>query len=348
MQKSDDIPECVRTLLADAAESGCTDLYIVPDRDMWRVRRRTPTTVEDVQTLSPDEGTQCVARIKVLAGIPTYRTSVAQDGAIRAVPDVPDVEFRVATLPTASGERVTVRLLTRPDVPRHLGGLGFTESTLKRLRSMLRRPTGLVVLTGPTGSGKTTTMYAMLRELLADGHSPSTMITIEDPIESELPGVSQVQVLTGDEKWDYARALRAALRHDVKTLLIGELRDREVTRVALDAALTGHRVITTFHAGDIASVYARMLHQGFEPFLVAAAISGVVSQRLVPAADGHGIVPVAAVLAVDDSWREFVLEQPGLRELRSHLAGIPGADLPAEAKLLADEGRIRKEDVILL
>ncbi len=161
-------------------------------------------------------------------------------------------------------------------------------------------------------------------------------------MESVIDGISQTSVTRENETWNYAVALRAALRQDVKTLAIGELRDAGVVHVVLDAALTGHRIITTYHAGDIAAVYARMLHQGFEPFLVAAAITGVVSQRLVPAADG-GLVPVVATLEADDAWRDFIADFPHLEDIRRHARQRPGADLKAAAENLLANGRITPE-----
>ena len=155
---------------------------------------------------------------------------------------------------------------------------------------------------------------------------PPSIITLEDPIECEIDNITQTAV-SADSEWNYAAALRAALRQDVKTLVVGEMRDREVVKVTLDAALSGHRVITTYHAGDIPSVYARMLHQGFEPFLVASAITGVVTQRLVPRPTGHGRMPVAGVLVPNDEWREVVAANPGLSALRKKAKEFPYADL---------------------
>ena len=333
-------PEFVEKLLRDALAANASDIYMLPGRDALVVRCKTPAGERELAILPRDYGSQCVARVKVLASILTYRTSIAQDGAIHGRDGFEGVELRVATLPTLFGERVTIRVLTQGQTPKRLAELGFADVAVERLLRLLRRPTGLLVFTGPTGSGKTTTIYALLRELLDLGENPSSIITIEDPIECEIDGITQIQIRRDDEEWNYLQALRAALRHDVKTLVIGEMRDAEVVRVVLDAALTGHRVITTYHAGDIASVYARMLHQGFEPFLIAAAVTGVVSQRLFHSAAGEAAVPVAAVLEVDDPWRDRVIDNPGLTELRRRVAEIPGADLEAELRALIESGAL--------
>ncbi len=337
----DDVPAFVQDLLGMAVREEFTDLYLIPEVGTLHVRGRLASGV--IRSITGIEGPaaeQCIARIKVLAGMLTYRTSIPQDGVIRQVPGCGTAEFRVASLPTQTGERLTLRLLHPRRGNLHLGDLGFAADAEQAMRNLLLRPSGLVLLTGPTGSGKTTTMYAMIRELLRAGHSPARILTIEDPVENLIPEISQVQLSRENSDWDYAHALKAALRHDVKTLLIGELRDQEVTKVALDAALTGHRVITTYHAGDVAGVYARLLHQGFEPFLVAAAIQGVVAQRLAAAPDRSTPVPIAAVLEVDDRWRELIMRAPGLCDLRNHLRDRPEADLEARARRLVAAGRI--------
>jgi type II secretory ATPase GspE/PulE/Tfp pilus assembly ATPase PilB-like protein len=248
----------------------------------------------------------------------------------------------VSVMPTRHGERASVRVLRNENDPQHLKDLQFSKDAVKSLDLMLEKPTGMIVLTGPTGSGKTTTIYALIRELLKKHQDPASIITIEDPIECEIEGISQTQV-GKDANWGYASALRAALRQDVKTLMVGEMRDKEVVKVTLDAALTGHRIITTYHAGDIPSVYARILHQGFEPFLVASAITGVVSQRLVCRADGKGRIPVAAVLTPNDEWRDFITSAPGLTDLRKKIRRFPEADLAEVARKMQRDGLISEE-----
>ncbi|NLF18222.1 MAG: Flp pilus assembly complex ATPase component TadA [Lentisphaerae bacterium] len=344
-----DAPAYVQALLSRALDAGLTDLYLIPDRDGLDLSGRQASGARvALDRLPAPFGAQCVARLKVLAGMLTYRTSTAQDGAIHGIDGHPHAELRLATLPTCAGERVTVRIVQGQARPPGLDDLGFAAPAVAAIRRLLQHPAGIVILTGPTGSGKTTTIYAMVRDLLARGHSPATLITIEDPVESALEGISQVELRRDDPAWGYAEALRAVLRHDVKTLVIGELRDREVTRVALDAALTGHRVITTYHAGDIGGVYARLLHQGFEPFQVAAAVTGVVAQRLLRGRADGAPVPVAAVLEADDAWREVVMAAPGLGDLRRRAGAVPGADLEAAARDLAAAGRIDAKEAILL
>lgn len=341
VQPGEEPREFVDRMLRAASGKGASDLYWIPSAGRLDVRIRAGGQQQSVATVPRDYGEQCVARLKVLAGLLTYRTRVAQDGAIRNA--AAGCELRVSVMPTSHGERASVRLLPAAGKARALDELGFAPDVVRALRGMLARPAGLIVLTGPTGSGKTTTIYALIRDLLSGQQDPASIVTIEDPIECELDGVSQTQVAEASG-WGYAAALRAALRHDVKTLVVGEMRDRDVVKVTLDAALTGHRIVTTYHAGDIPSVYGRILQQGFEPFLVASAITGVVTQRLVPRKDGAGLVPVVATLVPTDEWRDFIAAAPGLAALRTRIREWPGADLAAAAARLAREGTIGEEE----
>ena len=309
--------EFVEELLLAALQSGASDVYILPGSSGCNVRMRRDGLQEHVADLAPDYGEQCVARIKVLSGLLTYKTKTAQDGSISGLDRTPDCEMRVSVMPSSHGERVAIRILQSGRGPLYIEDLGFAPEIQESLRRMLERASGMIVLTGPTGSGKTTTIYALIRELLRRDQDPASIITIEDPIECEIEGITQTEV-SADTSWSYAHALRAALRQDVKTLVVGEMRDADVVKVTLDAALTGHRIITTYHAGDIVSVYTRMLHHGFEPFLVASAITGVISQRLI--ASPAGMVPKVDILATDAPWREFVATNPGPEAMRKVLS----------------------------
>ena len=333
----------VERMLVAAINKGASDLYFLPCASHVNIRLRRDGIQENIADVQRDYGEQCVARIKVLAKLLTYRTKVAQDGTIKDFHRSTGAELRVSVMPTCHGERVSIRILRNKSGPLYLEELGFSPEVIKALQEMLDRPTGMIVLTGPTGSGKTTTIYALIRELLKRQQDPSSIITIEDPIECEIDGISQTAVSEGAE-WGYAAALRGALRHDVKTLVVGEMRDKEVVKVTLDAALTGHRIITTYHAGDIPSVYARMLHHGFEPFLFASAITGVISQRLIPRRDGKGRVPAVAVMVPTDEWRDFITTKPGLSDLRKKIKEFATGDLAAVAARMAKEGLISEDE----
>ena len=327
----------VEETILNALKEGATDIFFLPQSDIMKVRIRLNGTQKSIAELPSDYGEMCIAHIKALASLLTYRTKISQDGVIRKFDDA---ELRISTLPTICGERISIRIIRDNSSEQHLEALNFQPDAEKAIRTMTMRPNGLTILTGPTGCGKTTTIYAMIRELLRNSQDPASIVTIEDPVECAINGISQTSVSKNDDEWGYAEALRAALRQNVKTLLIGEMRDREVVKVALDAALTGHRVITTYHAGDIPAVFARMLHQGFEPFLIAAAISGVVTQRLVHTPDSSTRVPVTATLTIDDSWRDFIAANPTLCEIRRKIKSTPHADLHSEAAKLAEKGII--------
>ncbi len=337
-------PAVVERIVAEALARQASDLYWLPSRESVRIRARIGGLQHDMEEVPRNLGEQCLTHIKVLAGLLTYRTQVAQDGVMRRNNGE---EIRVATMPTLYGERITMRMMARRAMPFQLDDLGYPAAAVESLRRMLMRPSGLIVLTGQTGCGKTTTIYALIRELLKCDQDPSSIITLEDPIESVIEEISQTAVTRTQPEWNYETALRAALRQDVKTLVVGEMRDAGVVRVVLDAALTGHRILTTYHAGDIASVYARMLHQGFEPFLIGAAITGVVAQRLVRGMENQP-VPVAGVLEADDGWRDFIAAGPHLEALRREVGRRPECDLATQACKLRDSGTISAATCALL
>jgi len=307
----EEVPQFIDRLLAYALSEGASDLYLLPAKKSCEVRIRHRGRQETIAVLDAEYGAQSIVRLKVLAGLLTYKTKISQDGSFY----FKEIFFRCASMPTICGERLTLRLLNSIENPMYLQDLGFTSSVVTAISSMLDKKQGLVILTGPTGSGKTTTLYAMVRELLRRNQDPASIISLEDPIEGDVPEISQVEV-TSDGKWNYSAALKAALRQDVRTLMIGEMRDSEVVHVTLDAALTGHRVLTTYHAGDIPSIYSRLLHSGFESFLVASAITGCISLSL-DFDEAMGVYkPQAQCLEVNDEWRDIIMNKPSLRELR--------------------------------
>jgi len=344
-----DAVKVVDAILSDALEQKASDVYWIPGAESCDVRFRINGVQKKILELGNRElAAQCVSRIKVLSGMLTYKSKTSQDGSIKGVANFAGAELRVAAMPTIHGERISIRILGAGGGPKYLEELGFQSSVQEGLRSMLVPSCGLIVLTGPTGCGKTTTIYAMIRELLRNSQDPASIICIEDPVEKVMPEISQVSLTRSGDDWGYEEALRAALRQDVKTLIIGEIRDYGVSKVVLNAALSGHRVITTLHAGDIPSVYARLLHQGFEPFLVASAITGVVTQRLASSKDGGERKPVAAFLSPDDKWKDFIIANPGISDMRRKILEYPDADLKSVANKLAEKGIISKKDAMLI
>jgi general secretion pathway protein E len=212
-----------------------------------------------------------------MAGLNIAEKRLPQDGRIRRKIAGKDIDMRVATAPTANGERVTIRLLDRSSVLLGLPDIGMSEDILAGIRAIIQRPHGILLVTGPTGSGKTTTLYACLAEIL----SPElNILTIEDPVEYQLEGISQTQV---NSKIDltFANGLRSFLRHDPDVIMVGEIRDRETAEIAIQASLTGHFVFSTVHTNDAAGGVTRLVEMGIEPFLIASSLVGLLAQRLV-------------------------------------------------------------------
>lgn len=322
--------QIVEALLCDAVREKASDIYLIPMENAWAVRRRRKGAEEQIDTFSVDTGVRVVARLKVLAGLPGYIKAEPQSGAIGNIDGCKGAEWRLSIMPTRTGERVAIRVITT-DVPfQYTSDLGLSERVQAQFKLCMNRDAGLTIVTGPTGCGKSTTVYALIRELMHHENSCADVITLEDPVEQILPGVSQVAINRHGD-FSYADGLRSALRQDVKTLMIGEMRDAETVRVALDAALSGHRIITTYHAGDIASVFARMLHQGAGSYLVAGAVSGVFTQRLVTGKEPGARRVISAGFLPDDDWCDFLTSNPGLSQIRNYLQGKhPESVLPEE------------------
>lgn len=267
----------VDQMLGDAVTRGASDIHIECARDQVLVRIRVDGILQVARTLPKRTGPAVSSRIKVLAGMDVANRRSAQDGratiSVRGRP----MDVRVSTVPGLHGETVAIRLLDRDSIRFDLDRLGFSTSIRDALDAMLSRPQGLILVTGPTGHGKTTTLYALLRRL-NDG--ARKILTIEDPVEYELEGVTQVQVNEAAGV-SFATGLRAFLRQDPDIILVGEIRDAETARIAAQAALTGHLVLATLHTNDAPSAVARLRDMGLEPFLISATLSGVLAQRLI-------------------------------------------------------------------
>jgi len=267
----------VDRLLSDAVRAGASDLHVEPQRDGLRVRLRVDGVLRDALTLPRSGSSAIVARLKIIADLDVIERRLPQDGRALVRVDGDRVDLRVSTLPSLHGEKVVVRLLPAASALPTLDRLGLTERQQSLLLEAVSRPQGLILITGPTGSGKTNTLYAALSEGV---HDDRNVVTLEDPVEIELRGVTQVHV---DEKvgMTFGRGLRAVLRQDPDVILVGEVRDAETAELAVRAALTGHLVLTTLHTLDSASAASRLLDMGVPAYLVASSLSLVLSQRLV-------------------------------------------------------------------
>lgn len=269
----------VETAIAQAVQHGCSDLYFEPRRECTLLRFRIDGMLHDIAALPKQHHERMVARIKVLAKLPVYQRAAPQDGRIEADERWFDRQLRVSTLPTIDGEKVVLRVIDTERTPLDLDSLGLRSKVNSGLSDLIARPQGTLLLTGPSSSGKTTTIYALLRELLG-AQNRTHILTVEDPVEYRLDGVCQTQV-NAEMGFDYQTALKAILRQDPDTIVIGEIRDNVTAKVSVQAGLTGHIVLSTIHSGSAAGVFTRLLDMGVEPYLVASSVTGVLAQRLV-------------------------------------------------------------------
>lgn len=270
--------EFVEKLLADAKSAGASDIHLVPSSAGLESYWRVDGTLRRVGLAPASVAPNIVARLKVLSELLTYRSDVPQEGRIRS--NQGEVEMRVSTFPTLFGEKAVVRLFSAADTHQRLGDLGLPEEILDSLRRRLADTGGAIILSGPAGSGKTTTIYACLRELACAGEGRRSLTTLEDPIEMALEGVSQSQVNPAGG-FTLETGLRSLLRQDPEVIAVGEIRDRPTAEVAFQASLTGHLILTTFHAGSAAEAVGRLLDIGIEPYVLRSGLRCVISQRLV-------------------------------------------------------------------
>jgi type IV pilus assembly protein PilB len=267
----------VNKVMIKALQEGVSDIHVEPQEEHLRIRFRKDGVLREAFEPFPKKIIPAVtARIKIISNLDISERRVPQDGRIRRIYDNRKVDFRVNTLPSRYGEKVVLRILDNSATQLGLNKLITDPESLQTVQEMVRRPFGLILVTGPTGSGKTTTLYSALSERNDPGVNISTA---EDPIEYTLPGITQVQVLR-EKGMDFAAILRAFLRQDPDVILVGETRDRETAKTAIEAALTGHLVLTTLHTNDAAGAIARLDEMGVEPFMVSGALIGVVAQRL--------------------------------------------------------------------
>ncbi|MGJ5153961.1 GspE/PulE family protein [Bradyrhizobium sp. HKCCYLR1023] len=267
----------VNQIIANAVEARASDIHIEPNVDQVLVRYRIDGVLRSAQVLSADLRAAITSRVKIMSKLDIAERRLPQDGRIKVAVRGIDIDFRVSTIPTAFGESVVLRVLDRNRVSLDFAELGFSDEHIATLHALLQQPNGIILVTGPTGSGKTTTLYTALKAL---NNSERKIFSVEDPIEYQMSGINQVQVQS-DIGLTFPHALRSMLRQDPDIIMIGEIRDLETARIAIQASLTGHLVLSTLHTNNAASAITRLIDIGVENYLLASTLKGVIAQRLV-------------------------------------------------------------------
>jgi general secretion pathway protein E len=329
----------VDAVLAEAVRRGASDVHVEPMADGYELRLRIDGLLEPTGRLDVAAGRGAVARLMVMAGLLTYRLDVPQEGRV-TIAEPAKLELRVAVMPTTHGPRAAVRLPTSAGRPQTLDDLCLPPAVDAGLRGFAAADAGLLIVTGPAGSGKTTTLYALLAHIAATTPGLS-LVSLEDPVERDLPGVTQVEVSPFGQL-TYERALRSILRQDPQVLMLGEIRDAATATLAVQAALSGHRLACTFHAATAGGAVARLVEMGVEPYQVTSAVYGIVSQRLLRRTTGDGYrgrVAVASFARLDGPARAAVLRRDDAATVDDGLAQQPGhIDLRTAAAQVVSRG----------
>ncbi len=351
-----DVRPVVEEILHAAIAAGASDVHLEPVAGGVEVRFRIDGLLRTLRTLPPEMGRAAVLRLMVMAELLTYRLDIPQEGRIRLDDGGRALDLRLAVLPTAQGLRAAVRLPAELTQPRELGDLGLPPDAAAGLERFARTDAGMLLVTGPAGSGKTTTIYALL-SALAKAQPGLSIISLEDPVERLLAGVTQIEI-TPHGQLTYERALKSILRQDPQVLMLGEIRDAATASLAVQAALSGHRLIATLHAADPAGAVARLLEMGLEPYQLTSTLFAVLSQRLVRKRAGAGYAGrtpiaefgerndgvVAAILARGDAAgiRTAFAQRPGHESLRAAAQRLIAAGITDQAEItrvLGDSGK---------
>lgn len=346
----------VNSLFTDALRARASDVHLETNGRGLRVRFRLDGVLHDISQLAPQYEAGVISRVKVMAGLNIAERRLPQDGRARVqVGDVP-FDMRVSTLPAMHGESVVLRILDHGDMARDLGDLGMSEDTRTHFDRLIGRSSGIVLVAGPTGSGKTTTLYGALRRVNLPGVK---IVTVEDPIEYQIEGVTQVPV-NRKSGLTFASVLRSILRHDPDIIMVGEMRDRETAEISIQAALTGHLVFSTLHTNDAPAAITRLVNMGIEPYMVAATVQGVLAQRLVRIkctdCGGAGCVActqsgfrgrtgIYQLMTVTEGLRDRIAQRAPLADIRALAGAQRMATLQQEGMRKVEQGITTIEEV---
>ncbi|SKA03597.1 protein transport protein HofB [Cetobacterium ceti] len=314
------VEELFNNLINYGYENEISDIHIEPYLEDYRIRMRKDGELTEYQRIPKTLALALIGRIKVLTELDIGEKRFPQDGRFKGIIDIQLVDFRVSTVPFLRGERCVIRILNQ-NKKFNLDNLGFSRETYEKIYRCINKKNGLIIITGPTGSGKTTTLYSILNYL---NNGDKNILTIEDPVEYEIEGISQSQCKM-EIGLDYQKLLRGFLRQDPDVIFIGEIRDKETGEIALRSALTGHLVLTTLHTKNCVSALERLKDLGIDMFLLINGISLIQSQRLVKKKykDGYkGRIAIEETLEFTDSLREYILDEGNLKYIREKLVDI--------------------------
>ena len=308
-------------IIARGIELNASDIHLEPREEFVRIRYRVDGILADADPVPKTKQAALISRVKVMVNLDISESRLPQDGRTNIKMGRNDFDIRVSTIPTIFGEKVVLRMLERKRTLLSLDELGMTADDLSLYRQLIQHKNGMILITGPTGSGKTTTLYATLKEL---NSRENNIVTIEDPVEYQLPGINQIQV-NNKTGLTFPRVLRSVLRQDPDIILVGEIRDLETARIAVQAALTGHLVLATLHTRDAASSTIRLQEMGIEPYLIKDVVIGAIAQRLIRLTP-KGRTAVFEIMEGSNPNKE-------IRSMREN------------AKLLIEKGMTNKEEV---
>ena len=372
----------INMVILKSIHDHASDIHIEPDSTSTRVRSRIDGVLRDLIQPTVDMHAALISRVKVMSRLDIAEKRLPQDGRMRIVAEGREIDLRVSTMPTLLGEKVVIRILDKANLKVRMEDLGMRPEALKTFRRILDQPYGMVLVTGPTGSGKTTTLYSALESMRS---SEVNIVTVEDPVEYQLDLINQVQVQSAIGM-TFARVLRSLLRQDPDVIMVGEIRDEETAGVAVHAALTGHVVLATLHTNDASSAISRLVDMGVEPYLLSGAVNGVLAQRLVrkvcancaapyvpdgavleAAGLGHepprnytrgvgcdrchrsgfaGRMGIYEILEVTPSLRDMIHQRLSPQEIRRRWQSGGGLTLRSEGILLAKSGMTPLEEVL--
>jgi type IV pilus assembly protein PilB len=371
----------VNMILLNAVKEGASDIHIEPDLRTTRVRYRIDGALQQVMTPRADVHPAIISRVKVMSKMDIAERRLPQDGRIHVTAEGRAVDVRVSTIPTVLGEKVVMRILDKGQLTLDINGIGFHEDILAEMKGMLKRPNGIILVTGPTGSGKTTTLYCGLSLISS---MDKNIVTIEDPVEYQLELINQIQV-NDEQGLTFARTLRSVIRQDPDIIMVGEIRDRETAAVSIQAALTGHLVLSTLHTNESAGAIVRLVEMEIEPYLLSSALVGVVAQRLVRMVCGNcrtdyfpprellqrigwkggnsrfvigrgcencfdtglrGRAGIYEILSLNDGVRALILRNAATQEFQSHCVKAGMRTLKDEAFRAVEECRTSLEEVM--